>query len=111
MKVKKLTVLVQPRAARSTGCRSTSMSPSRTRPRVDVRRGGGGVSVTGMRLSSSAEPRNETASTTIATGALSAWTSPPPTAGPAMKDSDRLMLSLLVASTYADRGTRATKNA
>lgn len=67
--------------------------------------------MTGMRRSSSAEPRNDTASTRIAPGALSAWTSPPPTAGPAMEDSDRLMLSLLFASTYADRGTRATKKA
>ena len=50
------------------------------------------------------------ASTSRANGALKAWTSAPPTAGPAMNDVERLMLSLAFASTYSRFATRLTKN-
>jgi hypothetical protein len=99
MKVKKLTVAVQPSAARSTGCRSTSASPSRTSAIVDDRDGGSGGSVTGIRPINTAEARNDTASATSAMGAVNACTRVPPTAGPMTKDPARLRLSLLLAST------------
>ena len=44
------------------------------------------------------------------TGAVRACTRKPATDGPTTKDSDRLRLSLLFASTTSRRGTIATKS-
>jgi hypothetical protein len=52
-----------------------------------------------MRAMSSAEARKDRASASIATGAVRAWMSTPPRAGPATDDADRLALSLLLAAT------------
>ena len=57
-----------------------------------------------------AEPRNDTASTTMATGAVSAWISSPPSAGPAMNDPDRVALSSEFAWRYWSRRTSRAKN-
>ena len=53
---KKLMVVVQPSAARSTGCPRTSRNPSRTRAKVDGRVGGG-TSVTAIRHEQLADTR------------------------------------------------------
>ena len=58
---------------------------------------------------SSAETAKVAASTSIATGAVTAWISPPATAGPATKDADRVPLSRLFASTNWSRRTSPTK--
>ena len=57
------------------------------------------ASLSGIRPTSRAEPRKDTASDQHGNGAVKAWTSAPPRAGPATLDADWLTLSLLLAST------------
>ncbi len=47
---------------------------------------------------------------TMATGAVTAWISRPPRAGPAMNDPERVALSSELASTYWSRRTSRAKN-
>ena len=61
-------------------------------------------------LSEKAEPRNESASATSATGADSSCTSRPPMLGPPTNESARLPLRSEFASTYCSRGTSETKS-
>ena len=62
------------------------------------------------RLIWTAENTKDSASTTIATGAVSHCTSTPPTAGPPMNEMDRVTDSLLFASRKWSRSTSRTKN-
>ncbi len=98
--MKKFIVAEQVRLARRIACPKTKRAPVASL----VRSGrwasdAGGVSGVLMRLIMVAENRKETASATTATGAVSAWTSAPPTAGPITNDIERLVLSLLLAAT------------
>ena len=52
-----------------------------------------------MRSSETAETANESASTRIANGALTTWTSAPASPGPPISASDELVASLLLPST------------
>src|SRR3954469_14614636 len=86
-KLKKLIVAVAASADRTVGDARIQRAPAETWPRSAFSVGG---SSGATRASATAEPRNETASTTSAYGAVRTWTSSPPRLGPATYDSARL---------------------
>jgi hypothetical protein len=86
IRVKKLITATPVSAARTTGARLMNRSPAVTPPAPSEDGGSAGR----IEASWKAEPRNDSASATMAYGAVSASTSSPPTDGPPMNDSDRL---------------------
>ena len=111
IKLKKFTVVAQPRLARRYGCRAGSASrpaPAASKRVSDARRPRPGS--TSSRPIWKAENTNDNASTRIATGAVSHCISTPPTAGPPMNEIDRVADSLLFASRNWSRPTSRTKN-
>ena len=86
--------------ARSTGWPSSAPRPSHISCRIGFRSTGGfAASGSGMPLRVTAATRNETTSARMAIGAVSTWTSTPPTLGPMTCASDRVVSRRLLAPT------------
>src|SRR5215203_1220845 len=108
-KLKKLMVLVHATPARSTFSPARKRKPSRRSClALEPFRSTSG-SATSTPRSAIAEATNESASAAIATGAVRACTRRPAVVGPAMYESERVVENLLLASTYCERWTSATK--
>jgi hypothetical protein len=102
----KLDVAVVATIRRSRGWRATNDSPSP----ISSRRGrrpsrDGGVSRCRIRPSSSADSTNDSASTRMTSGAPTARTSRPPTAGPTTAAADCETCSRALPSLIRDDGT------
>ena len=109
MKLNRLMVAVAPSEARMIGLRAMNRSPAITPPLPASGSGSGsGESIPRM---NSAEATNESASTPTASGAVSACTSRPPMAGPAMNDTARLPFSSELPVMNCSRGTSTTNRA
>ena len=86
MRLKKLIVAAVTSDARTSAERAMNRAPASTDPPASSAAGSAGR----IRLRKNAEPRNDSASATMANGADSTCTSIPPTLGPPTNDSARL---------------------
>jgi hypothetical protein len=102
-----LTVAVAPSAARTTADRAMNRTPTRSCPGPGS---AGGGSTGRIRASASAEPRNDTALSSTAPGAVSSATSSPARLCPPTNDIARLPLSSELAGTYRSAGTIETNS-
>ncbi len=105
-KLKKLIVAVARSVARTTSDAAIQRSPTVT-PRSFS---SGGGSAGRIRPRSAPEPRNETASSRSAPGAVTACVRNPAIVGPATKENARLPFSSELASTKRSRGTIVWKS-
>jgi hypothetical protein len=106
IRLKKLITATPVSAARTIGARAMNRSPAVTPPAPSDDGGSTGW----IEASWAAEPRNDSASATMAYGAVSASTSSPPTDGPPMSDSDRLPKISDWPSMYRPGGTIDTNS-
>ncbi len=91
---------------RSSGWPSTNRRPSATSARSErPGSGSGNRSSARIRESRAAEARKPNASATIASGAPSSWTSPPPRPGPAICAEDRTVSIAPFPATRRSRGS------
>ena len=97
--VKRLMVATDSSTPRMIGSRRTNESPARSCSRVEPPSGSIGGSGERMRRRKTTDPRNDSASPSMASGAPKTWTSRPPIVGPPTEASDRLPLRRAIAST------------
>src|SRR5579872_155684 len=89
---------------RTIASRNTNRAPASTDP-SDVEADADGGSAGRIRLRKNADPRNDPASASTATGAVTNWTSTPPRAGPPRYENARLPWLSDCPSTYRSGGT------